>query len=137
MIRDLDEIMKLANPHVAVVAHVADLVNAMGAVITAVENPAAKAEFHGEQKIHNEIKAQAERAKEILGKAVKVKIDQNLSDSTVHLPRLVKNWRPSPWMSRDARRRRAGSWRFLIRRRSKKRAPRWVCWTACAKFWKP
>ena len=89
MIRDLDEIMKLANPHVAVVAHVADLVNAMGAVITAVENPAAKAEFHGEQKIHNEIKAQAERAKEILGKAVKVKIDQNLSDSTVHLPRLA------------------------------------------------
>ena len=86
MMNDLDEIMKLPNPHVAVIAHVADVVLAMGAAVDA-SGTLSSNESHKE--FHTQIKAHADRAKEVLGKAVKQKIDQTTNDSTVHLPRIV------------------------------------------------
>ena len=78
MLSELEDIMKQPNPHVAAVAQVAELVQAMLAFGHDL-HPLPK-------EIEDEVVARAERAREILGKAAKTEVS---SDGLRHLTRLT------------------------------------------------
>ena len=98
MMSELEDTMKQPNPHVAAVALVAELMQAM-------------LNFgHDHQPLPDEcvdeLAARAERAREILGKAVKTEVS---SDGLSHLPRLARALRmPPSWQTDEVRRARCG-----------------------------
>jgi DNA-directed RNA polymerase subunit F len=90
MMSELEDIMKQPNPHVAAVAQVAELVQAM-LVFSLGAHPLPK-------EIEDEVVAFAERAREILGKAAKTEVS---SDGLSHLTRLTHALQHSWWLAAD------------------------------------
>ena len=94
MMAELEDTMKEPNSHVAVVALVAELVHAMlifGHNLQPLPSECVE-----------ELAARAERAREILGKAVKTEVSL---DDLSHLPRLARALRdPSLWQTDEVRR---------------------------------
>ena len=91
MMSELEDIMKQPHPHVAAVALVAELVQAM-LIFSHDFHPLPKERV-------DELAELAERAREIFGKAVKTEVS---SDGLSHLSRLARALQ-HPWQTDDVR----------------------------------